>query len=61
MRWLVLCIVGGVYEQNSIVKNVYEDDRTAKLSVIALNGLCERHSLISCGVLLPNSTFILII
>ena len=29
MRWLVLCIVEGVYAQNSIVKNVHVDDRIA--------------------------------
>ena len=26
MRWVLLCIVGGVYEENNIVKNVRVDD-----------------------------------
>ena len=29
----------GVYEQNSIVSSVLSDDRTAKLAIIASNGL----------------------
>ena len=30
MRRLVLCIIGGVYEQNSILKNVRVDDWTSE-------------------------------
>ena len=37
MRWLVLCIVGGVNGQNSIVKNVHVDDQTDERAVIASN------------------------
>ena len=39
MRWLVLCIVGGVNEQNSIVKNVHVDDWTAERAIIASSAL----------------------
>ena len=35
--WLVLCIVGGVYEQNSIMEKVRVDDWTAELALIASN------------------------
>ena len=37
MTWLVLCMVGGVYEQSSIVKNVRADDCTVELVIIASN------------------------
>ena len=37
MRWFVLCIVGGVYEQNSVVKNVRVDDWTAKRGITVGN------------------------
>ena len=35
MRWLVLCIVEGVYEQNSTVKNVRVDDWTVEKAINA--------------------------
>ena len=44
MRWLVLCIVGGICEPNSIVQNVRVDDWTAELVVIASNA-GKRHDL----------------
>ena len=37
MRWLVLYIVWGVYEQNSIVKKIPVDDWMAELAIIANN------------------------
>ena len=37
MRWLVLCVVQGFYEQNSIVKKIRVDDWTAELAIIAGN------------------------
>ena len=37
MRLLVLYIVGGVYEQNNIVKNVNVDDWTAERAIVASN------------------------
>ena len=37
MRWFVLCIVGGVYEQNSTVNSVLVDGWTFKLAIIASN------------------------
>ena len=39
----MLCIVGGVCEQNSIMKNVRVDDWTAERAIIASNG-CGNHS-----------------
>ena len=39
MKWLVLSIVGGLYEQNSVVKNVRVDDWTVELAIIASNAL----------------------
>ena len=41
MRWLVFCSVGGVCEQNSIMKNVNVDDWTVKLAVIGSNALIK--------------------
>ena len=46
MRLLVLYIVGGVYEQNNIVKNVNVDDWTAELVIIAST---ELHVLLRTG------------
>ena len=37
MRLLVLYIVGGVYVQNNIVKNVNVDDWTAERAIVASN------------------------
>ena len=37
MRLVVLSIVGCVYEQNNIVKNVPVEDWTAELVIIAIN------------------------
>ena len=37
MRSLVLCIVRGVYEQNSIVKNVHVNGWTTERAIIASN------------------------
>ena len=43
LRWFVLCIVGGIYEQNSIVKNVHVDNWTAELAIIATNTYQNNH------------------
>ena len=37
MRWLVLCIVEGVSEQNSIINTVPVAGCTAELAIIASN------------------------
>ena len=39
MRLIVSSIVGGVYEQNSIVKKICADDWTAERAIIASNVL----------------------
>ena len=36
-EWLVLCTIGGGYEQNNIVKNVRVNDWTSQLTITASN------------------------
>ena len=45
MRLLVLYIVGGVYEQNNIMKNVNVDDWTAERAIVAINDGSTDHKL----------------
>ena len=49
MKWLVLCIVGSVREQNRIVKNDCVDDWTAELATIASNIFFVRCAVIRFG------------
>ena len=56
MRRLVLCIVGGVYEQIALWRNVHVYDWTAELEIIASNVSCSslRNPLLLILPILPT-------